>query len=75
MHWGFVAMFRSTSSTVPLKFKDGFGDIPFVSATYYQNVAKWCLLDSKEQEMAVAKGRVNGFIFSNTKRTPPLGCC
>jgi hypothetical protein len=57
MHWGFIATFKSPGSTAPLKFKDGFGDIPFVSATYYQNVAKWRSLDSEEQKMAVAKGR------------------
>lgn len=57
MHLGFVAMSKSDGSTVPLKFQDGFGDIPFVSATYYQNAAKWRSLDSEEQKMAVDKGR------------------
>ncbi|KAJ7041940.1 hypothetical protein C8F04DRAFT_1390809 [Mycena alexandri] len=56
MHEGFIAMFSSNATTVPLKFKDGFNK-PFVSATYYENVGKWRSLTGEAQKDAVSKGR------------------
>ncbi|KAJ7710169.1 hypothetical protein B0H16DRAFT_1480739 [Mycena metata] len=48
---------KKSAGTVPLKFKDGFDNRTFVSATYYENVGKWRSLSREAQKEAVAKGR------------------